>query len=164
MLKFDLRLVAAGLHRQTGLFGKQKRQGLAWVLQIDFAPIQVDVKTRFGRIIGVAAVACRTAEKLASQAGIAGLSSRVNGSVCKIAAIRRASCITSVSAALRGEVGSAASGRSKSMTIWFDAGVCAWPVDRPPKRGLDIVLGKLLMILLLICTTTIAVSHTPAKK
>lgn len=68
LLKLNLRLVTSGLEGQSGLLGKEFVDRGGDVAKVKTHPVQIDVQSRLGGIIGVTAVPGRTAKNLLGQA------------------------------------------------------------------------------------------------
>ncbi|MGB7733201.1 MAG: hypothetical protein WBL72_05850 [Thermoguttaceae bacterium] len=68
LLKLNLRLVASGLGGQSGLDSEELVERGRDVAKVKTQPVQIDVQSRFGGVIGVAAVSGRTAEDVSGQA------------------------------------------------------------------------------------------------
>ena len=69
LLELNLRLVASGLEGQPGLLGEKPVDRGGDVAKVNPRPMQIDVQSRLGGVIGVTAVPGRTAENLLGQAG-----------------------------------------------------------------------------------------------
>lgn len=73
LLKLNLRLVTSGLDGQSGLLGEKLVKRGGDVAKVKTDPVQIDVQSRFGGVIGVTSVPGRTAENLLGQAGDSGV-------------------------------------------------------------------------------------------
>ena len=73
LLKLNLRLVTSGLDGQSGLLGEKLVERGGDVAKVKTHPVQIDVESRLGGVIGVTAVPGRTAENLLGQAADSGV-------------------------------------------------------------------------------------------